>query len=475
MKKHKTNLSLLFLSFTFLLTGCSHLPTLFSNYESYENNYHVTKSAFDSDSYSTVESTDPSHSYVQNNTAYYPSEYQTEAFQDVSNKHLEYNTIDIIGSFPITRVFASSSLGAQGSHTYTSNLSIDKDETTAWIEGSDGLGIGEWIQFELDDAQTIVEISLFNGYGGNFENNGIISTIRFDFSNGETQTYDLVPKWNMITLSDPVITNSVKMTILDATTNKYDDTGISEVFIYGKYFESSITPEQASAFQTVIYDLEEKMEQEVDSNYLIHAELFDGGDGIPVLFLSASTENSEGFIPYITEIWQWENGSLTQPDFGDYLYPMGLAQKDDQYYLILDTLPTGTQYNVSVTAMMGFESGIMSSKPATLVSYLMAIDAERNVDTSKFEFAKDDLILQYIPFHLYEEYMGQNPTLPSLFLYDDTIFYESDAILLVDNKLQEEYTFIRCTLINEPSETIYHGNYWHTATDILYALENISP
>lgn len=52
----------------------------------------------------------------------------------------------------IATIKTSSTLAAQGKTAYTVDNIADFEEGTAWVEGKDGLGEGEWIEFTLTDS-----------------------------------------------------------------------------------------------------------------------------------------------------------------------------------------------------------------------------------------------------------------------------------------------------------------------------------
>jgi len=60
---------------------------------------------------------------------------------------------------------------------------IDKKYNTAWVEGKDGDGIGEWIEFEFNENVLISGISFLNGYTksqGTFSTNNKVKSYKID-------------------------------------------------------------------------------------------------------------------------------------------------------------------------------------------------------------------------------------------------------------------------------------------------------
>lgn len=64
----------------------------------------------------------------------------------------------------VTAVRASSELMPQGKLTYLATNAHDDSLATAWVEGKEGAGIGEWIEYELPPQEPrITTIRIFNG------------------------------------------------------------------------------------------------------------------------------------------------------------------------------------------------------------------------------------------------------------------------------------------------------------------------
>lgn len=142
-----------------------------------------------------------------------------------------------------TNVTASSSLASQGKFKYTTDMLIDNDSTTAWIEGKKDNGINEWLQFSAKTEQTVSGIKLFNGYQKNqttYTNNGRLKKIRVDFSDSTSLIYDLPSQtYNEslngidIKFTTSVKTTSIKITILDVYKGSYyTDTAVNQIDIY---------------------------------------------------------------------------------------------------------------------------------------------------------------------------------------------------------------------------------------------------
>ena len=124
--------------------------------------------------------------------------------------------------------------------SYKPNLTIDGKLETAWLEGAKGNGIGEWILYSSENNQTVSAITIFNGYLKNnttYLNNGRMKKFSLEFSDGTILTYDIAKltfneskKGFEINFDTPIVTTSIKLTVLDVYNGAYySDLAISEI------------------------------------------------------------------------------------------------------------------------------------------------------------------------------------------------------------------------------------------------------
>ena len=136
-------------------------------------------------------------------------------------------------------VDASSVLASQGSNYYYPSMATDKKFNTAWQEGADGFGYGEYLKFTANTDQKVSGIKILNGYCKSkdlYYKNNRIRKVKIFFSDGTVITKilnDNFLEYNDIRLDEPVICTSFRIQIVDVYQGtKYDDTGITEVEIY---------------------------------------------------------------------------------------------------------------------------------------------------------------------------------------------------------------------------------------------------
>lgn len=133
---------------------------------------------------------------------------------------------------------ASSELEDSRSRYGAGNV-IDGHLDTAWAEGVQGKGIGEWISIEKSDsaAMEIIGIEISAGYQKNqqtLDNNGWPYNLLIECDDGYTQTVMLFDVSDTIVFNRPVTANKIKITILEASAGQqYEDTCISEIRIIG--------------------------------------------------------------------------------------------------------------------------------------------------------------------------------------------------------------------------------------------------
>lgn len=146
-------------------------------------------------------------------------------------------TIQLASNF--NKITASSTREPVGSNGYDCNNLIDKNNTTAWVEGVTGDGIGEYVLFSADGIVSVNAIRISNGYHKSkdlYYKNNRIKNMRLEFSDGTFENvyfkddFDLEEDIKFVT---PKQTAYVKMIIESVYSgSKYDDTCINEVSFY---------------------------------------------------------------------------------------------------------------------------------------------------------------------------------------------------------------------------------------------------
>lgn len=143
-------------------------------------------------------------------------------------------------------ISASSSLKSDSNSSYQPNNLFDKKISTAWVEGAEGVGIGEYILLESSKSQAVSGVFIDNGYLKSddlLRKNGAITKVRFEFSDGTIIDSDLYKTYSNSLFKEPISlytdyinfgreieTTSIKMTILEASAGtEYEDTCVSEI------------------------------------------------------------------------------------------------------------------------------------------------------------------------------------------------------------------------------------------------------
>jgi Mg-chelatase subunit ChlD len=118
---------------------------------------------------------------------------------------------------------------------YKAENVLDGKSTTAWAEGVDGPGIGEWLKFGLDEPRKVKAVRIISGYPKTpqiFRNNNRVRTIKISFSDGKFQMNELkdVQESQRILIDRDAPTSYIKLEIMDVYKGaKFDDTCIAEV------------------------------------------------------------------------------------------------------------------------------------------------------------------------------------------------------------------------------------------------------
>lgn len=131
----------------------------------------------------------------------------------------------------------SSVLKPQFGNSYGVQNLFNASTGTAWVEGRDGNGVGEWITVEFDAMRVVKSINVQNGYQKSndiFRKNNRVRQLRAVFSQGETQTFTLRDRLGseVLTLPTPVRAYWVKFIIEDVWAgNTYADTAITKLVV----------------------------------------------------------------------------------------------------------------------------------------------------------------------------------------------------------------------------------------------------
>ena len=144
-------------------------------------------------------------------------------------------------------VKSSSHLKSQGNNTYTASNLNDYNLQTAWIEGVEGTGSGEWIEYifkEQNFANSTIKISgiyLYNGYRKNqnsWNENSRIKKLKISINGEDLLIAKLHNSVNQQSLEFKEIElrniKNIRFTIMETYKgNRYSDTSISELKLVG--------------------------------------------------------------------------------------------------------------------------------------------------------------------------------------------------------------------------------------------------
>lgn len=116
---------------------------------------------------------------------------------------------------------------------------IDGNAITAWNEGSDGDGTGEWVELTAGGPQVVRGIRVMTGYAkkeDTYYKNNRPTTVTVTLSDGyslQANLNDAFSTWSDVPFDKLHQTNSIRITVDSvASGNKYNDAAISEVEAY---------------------------------------------------------------------------------------------------------------------------------------------------------------------------------------------------------------------------------------------------
>jgi F5/8 type C domain len=132
----------------------------------------------------------------------------------------------------ITASASSIRLAVQANTYYAANA-IDGKRATAWIEGADGPGIGEWIRFDFDREINLHRILWQPGYFKSpaiWNQNNRLATVRAEFSDGTSRELTFADRMDSQKMDvGAVRTRWVKFVITAVHYGSDPDTAVSEV------------------------------------------------------------------------------------------------------------------------------------------------------------------------------------------------------------------------------------------------------
>jgi F5/8 type C domain len=136
------------------------------------------------------------------------------------------------GPLKITASASSVRLAVQENTYYPANA-FDGKKSTAWIEGVDGPGIGEWIRFDFDREINIHRVFIQPGYfksASVWAQNNRLATVTAQFSDGSSRELTFADRMESQRIDvGSIKTRWVKLIIKSVYSGTDPDTALSEI------------------------------------------------------------------------------------------------------------------------------------------------------------------------------------------------------------------------------------------------------
>lgn len=163
-----------------------------------------------------------------------PTASPTAAARQATTDANETVTTSQPGGAPLKITASASSIRlAVQANTYYAANAIDGKRSTAWIEGADGPGIGEWIRFDFDREITLHRILWQPGYFKSpaiWNQNNRIAKVSAEFSDGISREYFFANRMESQKVDvGAVRTRYVKFVITAVHSGTDPDTALSEI------------------------------------------------------------------------------------------------------------------------------------------------------------------------------------------------------------------------------------------------------
>jgi hypothetical protein len=128
---------------------------------------------------------------------------------------------------------ASSVRYAVQSNTYDPVNTLDNNKRTAWIEGVDGAGVGEWLRYDFGRELNLHRIVILPGYFKSSEiwgQNNRLAAVTLQFSDGSSKHFTFPNRMERQTMGvGAVKTRWVRLVIDEVYSGTDPDTAVSEV------------------------------------------------------------------------------------------------------------------------------------------------------------------------------------------------------------------------------------------------------
>lgn len=134
---------------------------------------------------------------------------------------------------------ASSALKGTSTASFQATNLVDSSLLTAWIEGTKGPGLGEWVRFEFSQPTVLTRIDIANGYqkdANRFAANPRVRLVNVEFSSGATYLVELQDTMELQYMVPPKeAVEWVKMVIISIYPGKdNEETALSDVRLFEK-------------------------------------------------------------------------------------------------------------------------------------------------------------------------------------------------------------------------------------------------
>jgi hypothetical protein len=134
-------------------------------------------------------------------------------------------------------ISASSVLAPTPTSNFRPTNLLDNDVTTAWSEGKQGPGTGEWVRFDFSEPVIIDHLEIANGNQKDedrFLGAARVKSLKVEYSNGATQLVELLDTQEFQSVNAPRrATEWIKLTIVSVFPDyEWEDASLSEVRTY---------------------------------------------------------------------------------------------------------------------------------------------------------------------------------------------------------------------------------------------------
>ncbi len=189
------------------------------------------------------------------------------------------------GQIKITSVDASSTEPEQEGVDYEPSNVKDLKQSTVWVEGVSGSGLGEWVEVHFDGTHEVAEFQIWNGNWYTFDfwhRHNRVKELEVELGDGTKHTFTLTDEMapERVKLPKAARTSSMRFKVKGIYDgNTFNDTCISEIRVFDSKPDDAVAVSRYTTSSTYPADADGNYEPANMSDSLLDSMWCEGNKG----------------------------------------------------------------------------------------------------------------------------------------------------------------------------------------------------